>query len=197
MRAAAPPLGGPGRSARRLAVLVPGVPARARRRQEGAAALTCAGGGGVPAARTWGCRRVQMQRALPRRAWGPNTWLLAEPVRRPPGPGARCGPERKRTWVPASASPGARVGDRGGAGCAAHPCRFGHTTRWRPSGAHHRQAGGPQAGAAHRPRGASQVPPRPRSAPWRQAQARQPQVLGSTSWAGGAQARKSEEESWC
>lgn len=32
MRAAAPPLGGPGGSARRLAVLEPGVPARARRR---------------------------------------------------------------------------------------------------------------------------------------------------------------------
>lgn len=80
-------------------------------------------------------------------------------------PGARCGPESKRAWVPASASPGARVGDRRRAERAAHPGRFGHTARWRPSGAHHRQAGGPQAGAAHRPRGASQVPPRPRSAP--------------------------------
>ena len=107
MRAAAPPLGGPGRSARRLAVLEPGVPARGRR--EGAAVRMCAGGGGVPAARTWGCSRAQMQRALPRRAWGPNTWLLAARVRRPParepvaGPrarerGSRPLPPRVRAW---------------------------------------------------------------------------------------------------
>ncbi|XP_043777688.1 translation initiation factor IF-2-like [Cervus elaphus] len=102
-----------------------------------------------------------MQRARPRRARGPNTWLLAARVRRSPGPGARCGPERQRAWVPASASSGARVGDRGAPGRAAHPGRFGHSAPWGPSGAHHHQTGGPQAGAAHRSRGASQVPPWP------------------------------------
>ncbi|XP_043345500.1 uncharacterized protein LOC122454884 [Cervus canadensis] len=124
MRAAAPPLGGPGRSARRLAVPEPGVRARARRRGGAGGPHVCRGRGrpgrphvGPPpradaeSAASAGpgpqhvaprCARASVTR--PRRpvrarapkSVGPGLCLLGCARRRPRGTGARCPPRSIR-----------------------------------------------------------------------------------------------------
>lgn len=89
-------------------------------------------------------------------------------------------------WVPACPSPGRRA--------TGAPCPPKSTRVRRPLGAQRSPPARdwrPQASAA------SQVQPRPRPAPRREGQARVPQVPGSVSRAGRAQARKSKEKSLC